>query len=361
MAEDDDSQKTEEPSQKRLDDARLEGQVPISREVTHWFMMLGILFITMSLVQNSLSGLTSSLGTYLEKVSEIHVDEISLRGTLIAMLLLGAKALALPVLLMLVLAPAGSILQNGLLFSAHTLAPKFSKISPMAGFKRLFSVRNLVEFSKGLSKLLIVGTVAMLILKPMLTGITHFTGMAIGQVVTETRHMAVRLLIGVVSVMTLIAGFDLIYQRLAFLKQMRMTKQELKDEYKQTEGDPMIKARLRRLRLDKVRRRMMAAVPKADVIITNPTHYAIAMQYDTKNMAAPTVIAKGQDMIALKIREIAKEHDIPIVENPPLARALYATVEIDQEITPEHYRAVAEIISYVYKLKKRTLSRLETN
>ena len=354
---DDDSQKTEEPTQKRLDDARQEGQVPHSRELSHWFMMLGILFITMSLAANSLSALTSSLGTYIEKISEIPADEDGLRGSLVALLLVGGKALLLPVLLMLVLAPAGGLLQTGFLISARSLKPSFSKISPMAGFKRQFSVRTLVEFSKNLAKLLIVGCVAAMILKPMLIGITHFTGMAIGQVVTETRQMAVRLLIGVLAVMSLIAGFDVVYQRLSFLKSMRMSKHDIKEEFKQSEGNPVIKQRVRQLRMNRVRRRMMAEVPKADVIITNPTHYALAMKYDTTKMAAPFVVAKGQDNIALKIREVAKEHDIPIVENPPLARALYATVEIDQEITAEHYRAVAEVISYVFKLKKRMLAR----
>ena len=155
----------------------------------------------------------------------------------------------------------------------------------------------------------------------------------------------------VAMVMILIAGADWFYARFAYLRKMRMTKQEVKDEQKQTEGDPMVKARLRSLRMQRARQRMMAAVPKADVVVTNPTHFACALKYDSDKMNAPTLVAKGQDFMALRIRQIATENDVPIVENAPLARALYATVELDKEIPPQHYKAVAEVISYVFRLK----------
>ncbi len=163
--------------------------------------------------------------------------------------------------------------------------------------------------------------------------------------------LATRMTIAAALIMFFIALFDLMFQRFQFIKSLRMTKQEIRDEYKQSEGDPMIKQRLRRLRMERAQKRMMSNVPKSDVVITNPTHFSIALEYDTKRMKAPTVVAKGQDLVALRIREIAKEHNIPLVENPPLARALYDSTEIDQEIPVAHYEAVAKIISYVYQLK----------
>jgi flagellar biosynthetic protein FlhB len=165
------------------------------------------------------------------------------------------------------------------------------------------------------------------------------------------RRETVRLTFIVLLIVTVMAAADYVYQRWSFLQQMRMTKQEVKDEHKQTEGDPMIKSRLRSLRMQRARQRMMAAVPKASVVITNPTHYAVALKYDMDAMGAPILVAKGADLIALRIRELADENEVPIVENPPLARALFATVELDQEVPPEHYKAVAEVISYVMKLK----------
>jgi flagellar biosynthetic protein FlhB len=166
-------------------------------------------------------------------------------------------------------------------------------------------------------------------------------------------HQAVHLIAYLLLAFTLIAAGDLFYQRWQFIKNLMMTKAEVKDEFRQQEGDPMIKARLRQIRIEKARKRMMAAVPKADVVVTNPTHYAVALQYDNKKMSAPTVLAKGVDRVAERIREVATEHKIPLVSNPPLARVLYDTVDLDQQIPTQHYRAVAEVISYVYKLKKR--------
>ena len=163
--------------------------------------------------------------------------------------------------------------------------------------------------------------------------------------------MAIVLIFATVAVMTAIAALDYLYQRHAFIKQMKMTKQEVKDEHKQSEGDPIIKSRIRRLRLERARQRMMAAVPRADVVITNPTHYAVALEYKMEEMPSPKLIAKGIDELAQRIREVAEENDIPVVENPPLARALYSAVDLDEEIPPEHYKAVAEVIGYVMRLK----------
>nr|NIR60380.1 flagellar biosynthesis protein FlhB [Gammaproteobacteria bacterium] len=239
----------------------------------------------------------------------------------------------------------------GLVFSTEPIAPKLEKLSLAKGLKRLFSSRSLVEFLKGLAKISIVTAVVVLLLWPEQEVIPNVTAMTAAQFVGMLQGLAVRILVAVLAVMTVIAVLDFLYQKHQHLKRLRMSKQELKEEFKQTEGDPMIKARLRQIRMERARRRMMAAVPEADVVVTNPTHYAVALKYDPQMTEAPVLTAKGIDSIALRMREVAEQHDVPIVENPPLSRALYDNVELDQEIPPEHYRAVAEVIGYVMRLK----------
>ena len=192
-----------------------------------------------------------------------------------------------------------------------------------------------------------------LTLLPIVRSLPAFNGHDMMDIIALIHSEAVHLIIIILLGFFLIAAIDLLYQRHTYIKGLRMTKAEVKDEFKQQEGDPMIKSRLRQIRIEKARKRMMAQVPKADVVVTNPTHYAIAMQYDNKRMAAPIVLAKGVDQVAVRIREVAEEHRIPLVSNPPLARTLYDTVELDEEIPSQLYRAVAEVISFVYKLKKR--------
>jgi flagellar biosynthetic protein FlhB len=219
----------------------------------------------------------------------------------------------------------------------------------------MFSMRSLAEFVRGLMKIAVVGSVAMFLILPEVAHLNKLIGMEMIQLLAETKALLAKLLIGVVAIVAAIATIDVVYQRLQHLREMRMSRQEIKEEFKETEGDPLIKGKLRQLRMERTRRRMMAQVPQSDVVVTNPTHYAVALKYDGASMAAPKMMAKGVDKVAQKIREIAKEHGIPIVENPPLARGLYAAVEIDQEVTPEFYKAVAEVISYIFKLKRRRL------
>jgi flagellar biosynthetic protein FlhB len=190
-------------------------------------------------------------------------------------------------------------------------------------------------------------------LLPVVNEIPTLTGLSLLDILAYMHSHAVHMIIVLLLIFTVIAVADLYYQRFTYIKNLKMTKAEVKDEFKQQEGDPMIKSRLRQIRIEKARKRMMAQVPKADVVITNPTHYAVALQYDNAKMAAPTVIAKGMNLIATRIRELAEEHKVPLVSNPPLARILYDTVELDQQIPTQHYRAVAEVISFVYKLKKK--------
>jgi flagellar biosynthetic protein FlhB len=252
---------------------------------------------------------------------------------------------------------AGIVLQTGLLYAPDKLVPKLEHLSLAQGMKRIFSVRAAVEFLKGLTKIIVVGAVATYLLLPEINRLPMLPSIGMMMTVQELRGLSFRLAAGVIAVLTMIAIADFTYQKLSFLKSMRMSKQEQKEEYKQAEGNPFVKSKLRQIRTERARRRMMAAVPTASVVVTNPTHFAVALLYELNSDGAPRVVAKGADLVAAKIREVAREHNVPIVENPPVARALYATVEIDREVPPEHYKAVAEIIGYVFRLKGKLKPR----
>lgn len=356
MADDtDDSQKTEEPSQKKLDDARDKGQVASSREINHWFMIgAGTLFVATFAPQTFLD-IRRLILPFIEQPHAIPTDLDHLRRMFLAIFGDLLFASVLPLAIFVVAAIAGGFVQHGFVVSAESIKPKLEKISPLAGVKRLFSAKSIAEFVKGLLKLAIVGAVATMLIWPLGHELADITSLQTIQVLDLTKSLATRLMIGVLSVITVIAGLDFLYQKYEHIRKLKMSRQELKDEYRQSEGDPMVKGRLRQIRMERARRRMMAAVPEADVVITNPTHFAVALKYVAMDMSAPRVVAKGADAVALKIREVAEEHKIPIVENPPLARGLFAAVEIDQEIPPEHFKAVAEVISYVMKLKRRSM------
>jgi flagellar biosynthetic protein FlhB len=246
---------------------------------------------------------------------------------------------------------SGNIIQHRLVWSTEALKPKFSKISPMAGFGRLFSKQALANFVKGLIKLALIGTIMTALMYPerfRLDALVHIDPAAM---LSITQSLSLQMMGAVVAVLALIAAADYLFQYRQWFERQKMSLRELKDEFKQTNGNPEVKAKIRQIRQTRSRKRMMAAVPDASVVITNPTHFAVALKYE-RGMNAPICVAKGADLIARKIREVATDHNIPIVENPPLARALHATVEIDQEITPEHYQAVAEVIGYVMRLNR---------
>jgi len=259
--------------------------------------------------------------------------------------------MAAPFAVLMVLGVASGLAQTGLLFTTGKIKPELKKISPLAGFKRMFSVKALVEFGKGIAKISVAAAVAFMVIWPERRHFESLASMDLIAIMLYLHDDLILLIAAVMVVMTLIAAADWIYQKVSFRNQMKMTKQEVKDEHKQQEGDPLVKSRLRALRQQRARKRMMQQVPDATVVVTNPTHYAIAMKYDQDSMQAPIVVAKGADLIAKRIRDIAEENEVPIVENAPLARALYATVELDQEIPQEHYKAVAEVIGYVMRLK----------
>ncbi len=352
MAEEqDDSQKTEEPTRKRLEEAAERGQVATSREATNFMLLLAFTFIISWMGPYLFGRAELSLAKFIERPDSIPVSESGLGILFTDIIINAAGILVIPFLIFIVAVFASSFIQNNFVFSFEPVVPKLEKISPMKGLSRLFSMRSLAEFIKSLIKIVITGIVAYYAVKPYFTQMEKLPQSTIYGTLAYLMVTAKRMLIGICIVMFLLAILDFLYQRFQYMKSLRMTKQEIKDEYRQQEGDPHVKQRLRQIRMERARKRMMAAVPTADVIVTNPTHYSIALKYDGASMRAPRVVAKGLDNIALRIREVAKEHDIPLFENPPLAQALYATVDIDEEIKAEHYKAVAEVITYVYRLK----------
>jgi flagellar biosynthetic protein FlhB len=286
----------------------------------------------------------------------IHTDGASLLLLTQSLGYMLMAALGVPFLLLALAAIAGNMVQHRLVWSAESLKPKLSKISPGAGAKRIFGKQAAANFGKGLFKVIALGAVMTAILWPERLRLEAFVHLDPAALLGATTGMTVHLMGAVVAMLAAVAIADYLFQYRTWFERQKMSLQEMKEEFKQSEGDPHIKGKLRQLRQARMKKRMMAAVPKASVIITNPTHYAVALSYE-RGMSAPVCVAKGIDNIALKIREIAGKHDIPIVENVPLARALYASVDIDDEIPVEHYHAVAEIIGYVMGLKRGVFNR----
>lgn len=343
--------KTEDPSQKKLEDAHKKGDVAKSQEVVTWFMLLGSAAIFAMMAPATAANLSESL-----KLLIMNADQFELGGAGFGAFFNGlALTLVGTVLVPLVVLSSCAILANLIqhrpLMSAEPIIPKFSKISPLAGAKRLFSSESLVNFGKGLAKISIVGTVVVLVVWPERDRLDTMMTADPVMILADFQEIGIKIFAAVLAIVTVIALADYMYVRQKWWKKQMMTLQETRDEYKQMEGDPHIKGKLRQLRQERARQRMMSAVPDATVVITNPTHYAVALKYE-KGMKAPLCVAKGADAIALRIRELAKEHDVPIVENPPLARALFATVEVDGVIPNEHFQAVAEVIGFVMRLKR---------
>ncbi|NDF11530.1 MAG: flagellar biosynthesis protein FlhB [Proteobacteria bacterium] len=352
MADDDQqTEKTEEPSQRRIKEAVERGQVVFSREVTN-FLIFVVFALLISWMSPYIMHTTADrMVRYIESPDDIRIDERTF-GTL-CMRLMGDLFMIVmpPAILVIVVVVGSALLQHGFNISWEPVMPKLEKISLMKGIKRLFSMRSVVELIKGIIKISVIGIVSYMVVMPQLVRMDQMTSYDMQAILMFLGTMSFRVVLGACIVMGFIAALDYLYQRYEYLKSLRMTRQELKEEFKQTEGDPTVKARLRQIRMERARKRMMTAVPKADVVITNPTHFAIALKYDQGTMVAPVVVAKGQDLIALQIRKIAEEHKVPVVENKPLARALFDAVELDKEIPIEFYQAVAEVIGYVYRLK----------
>lgn len=360
MAEDqDESQKTEEPTHKRLEDARKKGQIVRSREVNSFFILLAFGLIILVFGPPMMRQTSEVLTPFLSRPEELSADAGGLRRITAHLVTEIGAIVAMPALLAILAALGAGFMQSRFNTSWEPLKPKLEKISPLKGLKRMFSMNAAVEFLKGIIKITIVGVVATMAVLPYMDYLPTLPGKDMQGILDFLATLIERMIIGVLIIVFLIAILDYMYQRYEFLKKLRMTKQELKDEYKQQEGDPHIKQKLRQIRMERARGRMMAAVPQADVVITNPTHYAVALKYDPGSMRAPVLVAKGTDTAALRIKEIAYEHKIPVLRNPVLARAIYADVEIDMAIPQQHYLAVAKIISYVFKLKGKSMSSLD--
>lgn len=349
--EQDESSKTEDPTPKRLEESRRKGQVAMSRELNSWLMLFTATLLIMSMSGPMMREIMGVMRIYLEQAHVLPGApggfSIVLGDVLIEIL----KIMALPLMLLMAAAFLGPFLQIGPLFSTEVIKMDISKISIVKGYSRLFSMRAIMEFLKGILKISLVGVVGTILIMPFFAGIEHMVGLPMPLMLDEMKTLVIRMMAGTLIAFLMVAIADVVYQRMEYMKKLRMTKQELKDEYRQSEGDPMVKAKLRQLRAEKARQRMMANVPKADVVITNPTHFAVALKYDPDTMEAPLCLAKGVDDLALRIRTLAKESDVTVYQNPPLARVLYDTVEVDEAIPPEHYKAVAQVISFVFKQK----------
>jgi flagellar biosynthetic protein FlhB len=352
MAEErDDADKTEDPTLKKLDDALQRGDVAKSQEVNTWFVIAGATLVVIGFSGSLASDLTRTFRGLIANAHRVPID----RGGLLHMVeKLGLDvlaAIAIPILLLALAAICGNVIQHRLVWSAEQLKPRLDKISPLAGAKRLFSKYALVNFAKGVAKVTLIGALMAWVLWPERQRLDTLVATDVAGVLALTEKLSVQLLGAVVAALAVVAVLDYLFQYRQWFERQKMSLRELKEEFKHTEGDPAIKGKIRQLRQERMRKRMMAAVPKAAVVITNPTHYAVALAYE-RGMNAPVCVAKGVDLIALKIREVAAKHGIPIVENPPLARTLHATVEIDAEVAPEHYKAVAEVIGYVMRLRR---------
>lgn len=351
MADDrDEEQQTEEPTQRRLEQAHEQGDIVSSQEVTTLILLTGGTLAIAIFTGSAAREMINIFRTFLSQPHEIGVDGGALQVLMGEILMKLAVVLGPMLGTLMACGLIANVIQHKPSFNFDRIAPKFSKVSPLAGFKRLFGKDGLINIVKGLVKMAVVGIAIWTQLKPELTTLESVLTQTPAAVAGDMGRLLFKVLMATLAAMAVIAVADYLLQRFQFIKRNRMSKQEIKDEFKQTEGDPHVKGRLKQIRMERAKRRMIAAVPQATVVVTNPTHYAVALKYESGQTLAPICVAKGADAIALRIREVAKENNVPIVENPPLARALYASVEVDDAIPTEHYKAVAQVIGYVMKL-----------
>ncbi len=354
MAEQEGQEKTEVPTEKKRRESREEGQVAFSKELSSAALLAGIvltLVATSPIILDAMRQLMSQIFRDLAQSEELSIDSIfTLSGEIFYIILPAFAPFAAVIIFVGIFA---SVLQVGVMITFKAIAPKFNKISPLTGLKRLFSSQSLADFLKSMAKLIIVGFVGYL---TYIEKITELNGLSVSTPesiliynFTVVAEVAGKIVLALVA----IAIFDYFYQRWHHEQQLMMTKQEVKDETKQTEGDPQLKARIRQIQREMSNARMMQEVPKADAVIVNPTHFSVAILYDRDVMSAPEVIAKGADHLALRMRTVARENNVPILERPELARDLYANVEIGDDIPERFYKAIAEILAFVYRLRKR--------
>jgi flagellar biosynthetic protein FlhB len=360
MAEDQDQDKTEEPTSRKIEEAVKNGQVINSKEVASFLVLVVVALNIVWLVPIYSGMLVDYFTRFIAMSHSIEVTEESARSFSIDVIIHFLMIISLPLAISLFAVVFAGVVQHGLVFSWDPVTPKLEKISVLKGFERLFSMRSVVEFIKGIIKVSIIGFASYSVIKGDLPKLENTPGNSVESLVKIIIDISLKIVIISAAIMMIIAIADYLYQRFEYLKSLRMTKQEIKEEYKQTEGSPEVKSKLRQIRMERSRRRMMAQVPNADVVIRNPTHYAIALEYKEDKMTAPKVVAMGLDLIALNIIKVAEENKITVVTNRPLAKALYENAELDEEIPIEHYKAVADVIGYVYKLKGKKTAKTVT-
>lgn len=349
-------EKTEKATPKKKDDARKKGQIARSSDLPGSFIMMftfmGFLMMGGYYKQHVMNLFDNLFENWL--LMELTTGNVMSLFTDITteLLLILAPIFAVTILVGIL----GNVVQFGFLLTGDPLKMKISKLNPIKGFKQIFSAKTIVEFLKSVLKLSIIGVLVFIAISKEWDRILVLTSLPVEQIFSYAAGVTVRLGIEIGAVLAVLALADFFYQKFEHAKSLRMSKQDIKDEYKKSEGDPMIKGRIRERQRKMAMQRMMQEVPKADVIITNPTHFAIALKYDAANMEAPKIIAKGMDHVALRIREVAKENGIITMENKPLARALYERAEIGDVIPPDLFQAVAEVLAYVYKMKGRVRS-----
>lgn len=356
MAEEDEdkSSKTEEPSERKLAKAREQGNVPKSREVNNFFVLLAVLVALVTTLHFAWARMLNLFGGTFSELSFKRAENKAEIGE--SMRFMSEEMLIIlgpTFILLLVFSYFGGFVQNGFLASVEQIKPKMSKISLIKGFGRLFSLKSFAEFLKSLLKMVVIGWVIYLILVMHLDEVISLVDKTVMDSAYTTEIILIRILLAVIAIAAAFAILDFLFQKSQYIKEQRMSRKEMRDEYKDTEGDPHIKGRQRQIRLDRARARMMQEVPKADVVVTNPTHYAVALRYDKAKEQAPRVVAMGVDLVALRIRELAKENNVPLYEDPPLARKLYADVDLGEEIPLDLYEAVAKVVAFIYGIKNK--------
>lgn len=352
VAEDDDeTSKTEDASERKIEKAKEEGDIAISQDAKSFIMLVGMLFVVWLVMPLMFKWYYMYAVKFIESPETIPVDSRHIQLLMLNTVLSLIKILGIPFVIFIVLGVFASVAQTGFIYAPKKLEPNWKKLNIFAALPQFINMKKIVESLKGIIKIVVIGFIGILVIRPYLEKVNLLPTMETMAILSFIHKIVVLLIFTVVIAVLVIAIADYAYQKYQHLKKLRMTKQEVKEEYKQMEGDPLVKSRIRQLRMERARHRMMDAVPKADVVIVNPTHYAVALKYNMEEMDAPVVVAKGLDNLALRIRELAEENEVPIVENPPLARALFASVEIEQSIPSEHFKAVAEVIGYVMQLK----------
>ncbi len=352
MAEDSDLERTEQATPQRIEKAREDGQVARSQELTTFTVLLaaatGMVFMGSHLMNDLLTIMRE--GMRMEREFAFQPDLMVNR--LYELAFEGLWALIPLLTVLMITAFFAPMLLSGWLISSKALIPDFKRLNPMTGFGRIFSMHGLTELFKAIAKTIVIGGVATLVVWSNKDSVLSLIAIPVDSSVTRVGELLVLSFLFIVAAMIFIVAIDVPFQIWNHAKQLRMTKEEIRKETKESEGDPMVKGRIRSLQREAARRRMMSAIPEADVIVTNPTHYAVALQYKGETMRAPVVVAKGVHLLATRIRELGEEHRVPILEAPPLARALYHHTDLDQEIPEKLYAAVAEVLAYVYQLRR---------